>query len=646
MSKWKIGHWLQQGLSHIDEGKVCQDHFECAANEAGSCIAAVLADGLGSRVHSELASQAATKAAAKWLLDNSDWLCEAPDAVAVIQNQLLDRAKSAIRDMAREQMMDLEDMDCNMAFLCVHAARKKAVFGQLGDCAVCVLDEKPRVLTAQTGSAIGTNTVMTAHPNELRVEVIDLEETVNGFILTSDGLDGEIYRKNSRFVRNAAKGYFNTVFTEDPNSALKQKVLDLQNTRGGHFDDDISIVVLSQAKAPIDLPADPMWLCRCRNRNPLTASYCTKCHADFLSLYPLGVINRFEGLDEAILYLNNHQDEELEVLGLPPAPPESKPGRENQRREPRERQNKPRHTGDSRPDWAQAGGGDEPRPGPGKRVPIRSGLPGGSSAFVQQQAQQKHEESQVDTSRNANGTAGGSEHVAGQETASKQKTSWLGGFPNGVEILLLCVAAVIVIIFLVLGRFGPSRGKEPCGESTGPTAQQTQPHETRPRETEGRQPQAEDNYVGESRYGVPNGAGVLFEDGYFWVGTFVDGEKDGVFHKISARDTDEVELVEFDMGRELRETDSPEPTETTKHTEPQTGMRQYVVTEKPENLYESDSLTRKKFFDLYEGDIVFVDEDSRITRDSDGAEFVRVECEKGVAWCDVSVLVPLDEYGE
>lgn len=49
MSKWMIGSCVQQGLSHIDEGKVCQDHIACDTNESGTCMAAVLADGLGSR---------------------------------------------------------------------------------------------------------------------------------------------------------------------------------------------------------------------------------------------------------------------------------------------------------------------------------------------------------------------------------------------------------------------------------------------------------------------------------------------------------------------------------------------------------------------------------------------------------------------
>ena len=646
MSKWMIGSCVKQGLSHIDEGKVCQDHIACDTNESGTCMAAVLADGLGSRGHSELAARASTKAAVKWLLENSEWLCEAPDAAAVIRNQLLDRAKSSIRDVAREQMLDVEDLDCNLAFLCVQISRKKAIFGHLGDCAVCVLDGKPRVLTAQNGSAIGTNTVMSARPDEIQMEIIDLNEKVNGFILTSDGLDGEIYRKNSTFVRNAAKDYFNTVFEAEPNDALARKVQDLQNSRGSQFDDDISIVVVSQAKEPIDLPRDPLWLCRCGTRNPLTASYCTKCHADFLSLYPHGVINQFKSLDEAIVYLNAHPDEERAVLGLPPAPPAASAEKDTRKKRNKERQKEPRPAGDSRPDWAKAGDGEDPKPAPAEqREPVQSGRPGGSSAFVQQQARQKQEESQIDISLRGSETSGGSAHGAGQAAASEQQNpSGFDKFLNRWELPVLCAAAVIIVICMVLGRSGLFRGKDPGGESTGPAVQQTQPHETRPRETEGRQPQAEDNYVGEYRNGVPDGAGVLFEDGYFWVGTFVDGVKDGVFQKISARDTAKVEQVEFDMGRVVRNEEPTEPMETVKNPESENGLRWYVLTRDIQKLYDDDERTGNSIVDLFEGDRVLVDE-SRSFRD-DGTKWVWIESEMGKGYCDASALEPLEEAGE
>lgn len=643
MNKWMIGRCLQQGLSHINEGKVCQDHMEYDTNDAQTCIAAVLADGLGSRVYSELASRAATKAIVKWLLENSDWLCDAPDVVEVIQNQLLDRAKSAILDTARERMLNVEDLDCNLAFLCVQIPQKKAICGHLGDCAVCILDGKPRVLTAQNGSAIGTNTVMTARPDEIRVEVLDINEQVNGFILTSDGLDGEIYRKNSTFVRNVAKDYFNTVFAAEPDAALMQKVLDLQNSKGSEFDDDISIVVVSQAKAPIDLPQDPRWLCKCKTRNPLTSSYCTNCHADFLSLYPHSFINRFDGLDQAILHLNEHPQEELAVLGLPPVPVQ-KPAVKAKKPEKEKSKGSDKKTepsGDSRPAWVKKPDGNTQTAAPEEqRGAGRPGLPGGSSAFVQQQAQQQHEESRVRAAEREAFNDEGRMNPYKSDPGNGPKQSRASGidrFLNRWELPLLCLAAVAIIVFLVLGRFMPSSGKDPSKESTGPAVQQTEPEDNRTRDTRPTVPQTLDNYVGEERNGVPNGPGVLYEGGCFWVGTFVNGVKDGVFQKISADDTSRVEQVEFDMGREIRFT---EPTETTEPPAVQSPGNYELIGEIG-RLYPDNTLTVPEFVELQVGEIVMADEARSF--EADGVKWIWIESSEGEGYCDASCLMPLKE---
>ena len=120
--------------------------------------------------------------------------------------------------------------------------------------------------------------------------------------------------------------------------------------------------------------------------------------------------------------------------------------------------------------------------------------------------------------------------------------------------------------------------------------------------------------------------------------------KDGVFHKISARDTGKVEQVEFDMGRVVRNEEPTEPMETVKNPESENGLRWYVLIRDIQKLYDDDERTGNSIVDLFEGDRVLVDE-SRSFRD-DGTKWVWIESEMGKGYCDASALEPLEEAGE
>ena len=233
------------------------------------------------------------------------------------------------------------------------------------------------------------------------------------------------------------------------------------------------------------------------------------------------------------------------------------------------------------------------------------------------------------------------------ENAPKQsRVSGMDRFLNRWELPVLCLAAVAIVVFLVLGRLLPLAGKDPAGESTGPDAWQTEPEDDRNPDTRPTVPQAADNYVGEDRNGVPNGTGVLYEDGCFWVGTFVNGVKDGMFQKISADDTSRVEQVEFDMGREVRFTEPSEPAEPTETTEPPAvySPGSYELIREIKRLYPDNTLTVSELVELQVGEIVTADEARSF--EADDVKWVWIESREGEGYCDASCLMPLEEAGE
>ena len=70
MSEWKKYTYCRRGLSHLEEGSVCQDFVEL--QERGDYTAAALADGIGSLRQSHLAAQTAVAVTNLWLLENAD----------------------------------------------------------------------------------------------------------------------------------------------------------------------------------------------------------------------------------------------------------------------------------------------------------------------------------------------------------------------------------------------------------------------------------------------------------------------------------------------------------------------------------------------------------------------------------------------
>lgn len=314
---WKIAGHLRTGLSHAEDNQGCQDYIFIDENRTFGGSVTVLADGLGSLVNSAKASKAATRAVSEWLLTNYEWISnQDADNKDRISREVLMEARRAIQSTKEDAQIN--DRDCNLAFVVV--LQNVAVCGCLGDCAVCIIsreDGHHRVLTNNASIANATSTVLTADAKQFLIVHENLEN-VRGFLLTSDGTEGEIYRKSSKRLLKNTELYFNSVFAgetkEEWETALSKRVEELQLSQSKHFDDDISIVVMSCTEDPLSMPADPKWLCRCGHRNSILTTYCSVCHADILDIYDDESFNRHESMDHMIEYFNLHPEEESLAL--------------------------------------------------------------------------------------------------------------------------------------------------------------------------------------------------------------------------------------------------------------------------------------------------------------------------------------------
>lgn len=550
---WKIARCKHTGLSHKESGMECQDNIITEKNAVASCRTAVLADGLGSLSNSAQASRAVTEAVSRWLLRNHEWIAndKTADASARLAAELLQVARKAILDTVPGATPEdpPRDRDCNLAF--VAAMMDVAVCGSLGDCAVCVIDDNPRAITDNAAIANATSTVLTGKADQLRIEYVDLKKT-NGFLLTSDGMEGEVYRKISGKLMHNAQHYYNTVFSgedEDTrNDRLSDLVEHLQQTRGGRFDDDISMIVISCSGKQISLPEDPKWLCTCSHRNPLTTTYCQNCRKDILDIYdmdPAYTPASCQTLDELILYYNQHPEEEKQAIlraqGYAPQEEQSQepdlliPPRPQNPPIPQDTAGQPGESVYTVPDAAFDATPSQRRNRQTADSPSRKSKPEARPKKDRLQKMREVQEESEKTRRRLETTLGTTQTPA-EPTPVKRKlqfSPWL---------LCAAIALVIVIALLLFRDRLPNLSIFPHASTPGHT-------ETSPETTTGHSSEPTDPIL--------NGIQYVEEDGYFWYGNFVDGQKDGLFWFMPADRVEEPQQALFEDGQRVEETTPP-----------------------------------------------------------------------------------------
>lgn len=316
MTVWKQLKYLKKGISHVQNGMSCQDSVLIYENE--NCIVASLADGLGSLKYSEVAAQTATESVCKYFSEQNN-LLEQFDTKKDLAKHILDTVVMNIQDRAIELSVPLNEMDCTLIFVCVLKTTNYAIIGRLGDSAVCVIaDPKSIAINDGNRSANGTNAILDKDAvDHFDIQIINLNKNnVYAFVLSSDGLENELYMKGSDHVNKTAELYFNAFFISDnPVSIIAERISKLTKIEGTPFDDDISVAVISRADKKINLPPDPKWLCTCGFRNNLQTTYCQHCHKDFSILYQNIRFKDYGGKAAFFTEINKNPEEELRIIG-------------------------------------------------------------------------------------------------------------------------------------------------------------------------------------------------------------------------------------------------------------------------------------------------------------------------------------------
>lgn len=308
---WKADSFIRTGLRHLDKSQPCQDYVIVDGIKG-----AALCDGVSRSIESEKASEIGAK--------QTITVCKSIIGDKLLLKDLVsktERSKSACEAIAEDickriqtKLSDYPKADSTLAFV-YRLDDRYAILGYIGDSAIIVVSESKAEVFTQTRD-YGGPTESIAHPRAselMDIRIVDMDaENVKAFVLTSDGLEEELYTKgNKARALKSCEKYVNTLFESDGHTAIEKLLDDV--TADGLFDDDISLAVL--AREEISLPEEPQWLCSCGHRNSLTTTYCEKCDKDYFTLYRNADMSNYPSPWEYFSYLNAHPKEEQRVIG-------------------------------------------------------------------------------------------------------------------------------------------------------------------------------------------------------------------------------------------------------------------------------------------------------------------------------------------
>lgn len=137
----------QQGTLHIEKNTVCQD-AHCFERVNEHCAIAAVADGLGSELYSDIASQIAAESSVKYCADNILLGLEDTDILQVIKDSFK-HALSKIQAASEESGNSINEYDTTLALAVYNEG--KVFYGNSGDSGIVILsqDGSYSVLTEQ-----------------------------------------------------------------------------------------------------------------------------------------------------------------------------------------------------------------------------------------------------------------------------------------------------------------------------------------------------------------------------------------------------------------------------------------------------------------------------------------------------------------
>ncbi len=316
MDQWKYVKYARRGLKHIQDSQRIQSSAEIKEN--GHALAAVVCKGIESLSFSEVAASEVASGVCTALLrfgqsaDQFDPQDE--EQVYQLKSQLVQEARKIIRSKAKSIGIDREQMDCTLSFVLILKDLNQAITGNLGSSVIGLIRQSDARLIAAGTDAAELSVSSEYAADEMQLQHFDLNDgNLTGFLITTKGLENEIYSRDSSDLKTNAQKYINALFEQNPEGRIDSYVSALTSRNAQQYQDDICLAVLGRMVSPVSLkPAT--WLCVCGSRNLTSYKFCKKCGTDFNVLYKGIDFDKFGGKDNIFRNLNNDPVQEMAFL--------------------------------------------------------------------------------------------------------------------------------------------------------------------------------------------------------------------------------------------------------------------------------------------------------------------------------------------
>ena len=237
------------GRSHVSTDTPCQDAVATIRNHNAVCVA--LADGAGSKKHSEIGAKIATKQAAKAVLDNFDeiFLLANEDATLDSSNAaniVLDPILVALRRRSKSKRESLDSFASTLLFVAHKDGRYVA--GHLGDGVIGIKHgaEIKTLSKPENGEFANSTYFVTDESAKKNFRIYaGIADSDFGAILMSDGTAETLYEKSTGLLALAAQRLFE--WSEQLSSKRMEEVLfgNLQQVISKKTTDDCSIAMIT-----------------------------------------------------------------------------------------------------------------------------------------------------------------------------------------------------------------------------------------------------------------------------------------------------------------------------------------------------------------------------------------------------------------
>lgn len=306
-NQWKSASFRKTGLRHSESSESCQDYVLLDGHKGAS-----LSDGISSGLDSEIASQYASEqaiAVCREISRRENLI----NASSVKSKEFCYAIAKKISERINSQLKAYPNADATLVFA-YFISDQYLLLGYIGDSAIIVFTEQDAKVYTQTRDYGSAATESIHHPRAadlMLIQILDLnKEHVKAIMLTSDGLEDELYIKHSNRALKACEKYVNALFDANGEDIIEKYLDELISS--GIFDDDISLAILAREK--ISLHEEPMWLCKCGNHNPVLRTYCLHCGEDYFNLYRNVDMSRFSSPWEFFSYMNENPEEERQII--------------------------------------------------------------------------------------------------------------------------------------------------------------------------------------------------------------------------------------------------------------------------------------------------------------------------------------------